>query len=81
VADTTHQAYHANQHVSLLLSCSSGVDAFINSTKKQIAFERKFRMCERVVPKWHAFSQIAPPPPIKKQVCSGNQRMLAELLL
>jgi hypothetical protein len=46
VADAAHQAYHANQRVPLLLFAPPVSTHSINSTKKKMAFERTFRMCE-----------------------------------
>jgi hypothetical protein len=60
----------------------------INSAKKKMTFERRFRLCERVahlvemacrlLHHHQSKDKFAPPSPIKKQVCFG---MLAELLL
>jgi hypothetical protein len=60
-------AHHANQHVPLLLFVRPQLTHSTNSTEK-MTFERRFRMCERVVHvvEMACISQIAPSPPSKK---------------
>jgi hypothetical protein len=65
-------------HVQLLLFARPVPTHSINSTKKKwllcAGFERAKGWC--MLSKWHVFSQIAPPPPNKKQVCptTTNQK-------
>jgi hypothetical protein len=80
VADAAHQTHHANQHVPLLLFVRPVSTHSINSTKKK----KWFRMCERVVRVVEMaghFHSLLHHHQSTKQVCFGNQRMLAELLL
>jgi hypothetical protein len=69
VADVTHQAHPANQHVPLLLFARPVLTHSMNSTKKKWLLSAGFECAKGwcMLWKWHAFSQIAPPPPSKNK--------------
>jgi hypothetical protein len=87
VADADGQAHHANQHVPLLLFARAVLTHSTDSTKKKMIFEqvsnvRKGGACcgNRTQFRRLLHHQQVHHHQSKKQVCVGNQRMLAAMI-